>query len=352
MSGRQQHYLPQFLLRNFHSRKSGTAYYVHAHRKAASFQPNTSGIGQQRDFYGDPAISRADENITRAEDMLGDVVHRLVSGKGPAVTQEEFAVLAASLSLRTKKMREALKAASPRLMAALKDAVDVSTLAATEYDKFFADKQKIDGMIDAELAKASGIGRNEAAKFKFSARSQLFQEAKRRRDSTIAEIKTQFEIHMMRLINEASNIADKTFLKIFENSAVPDERVRLFGGLQYAVYDSPEGESFILGDCAVVAVQSDGRPKLALGNIDDELALCEVWLPISPRLAIVGRRNGFDALLPVAEVNRLSAILSQEFFVSDAPLSNQASTLIPLIGTAEPLLTPDELRVISQFERS
>lgn len=352
MSGRQQHYLPQFLQRNFHSRKSGTEYYVHAHKKASSFQPNTSGIGQQRDFYGNPASSEADAHITRAEDVLGDVVHRLTSDTGTAVTQEEFAILVASLSLRTKKMREALKGASPRIMSALAEAMDVSTLASQEYDKFFADRRQLNALMDAELAKAPRLNRNEAAKFKAFAHSRLVQEARSRRDSVVSAIKVQFGILMKRLIAEASNIADGAFLRIFETSSAPDERVTLFKELQYAVCEAPEGESFILGDCAVVALQSDGRPKLALGNIDDGLALSEVWLPISPRLAVVGRRAGFDGSLAIAEVNRLSAMLSHEFFISDAPLSEQGSALTSLIGTAEPLLTSDELAAISKFESS
>ena len=352
MSGRQQHYLPQFLQRNFHSRKSGIEYYVHAHKKASTFQPNTGSIGLQRDFYGHPETSQADANITRAETLLGDVVIRLTSGNDSAVTQDELALLVASLSLRTKKMREALKDASPRIVAALAEAANATNLAGQQFDEFFADKKQVDGLIDAEMSKVPHLGRNQMAKFRANARSLVAHQARVRRDSLVSDIQSQFDAVMAKLIDEASGIADGAFLKLFADSTTPDKRAVMFKGFHYSLVEAPDGGGFILGDCAVVAMQSDGKPKLALGNIDDELALSEVWLPLSPRLAVVGLRAGRTSSLSVVEVNRMSAMLSHEFFITDSPPSKDTSALQALIGRAEPLLTPSELAAMSEHTQS
>jgi hypothetical protein len=346
MSGRQHHYLPQFLQRYFYARKSGDEFYVYAHRKSSSFQPNTGSIGKQRDFYGSPEATKGDDNITLEEGRLADIVSRANAEGESAVKQDELAVLFASLSIRTKKIREALKEAAPRIIAALSKVYDVVREVSREYDEFFADKAQIGRMIDDQIAQRR-MDRNQAAKTRVVVRAGIIQAAKGHKEEAIREAKAMFDDLMSKLEVEASSIADTSFLRVFEESAAPDKRVELFKKLNYQIVEAPEGECFILGDCAVVSVQSDGTPKLALGNVDEGLSLSEVWLPISPRRAVVGRVEGFSSALDVSGVNRLSAMLSHEFFITHGPLSEKDSGLPDLIATIEPLLTPDELAAMA-----
>lgn len=346
MSGRQHHYLPQFLQRAFHARKSGGEYYVYAHRKSSSFQPNTGSIGKQRDFYGIPEASKADDNITLEEGRLAEVVNRANAEGDAGVSQDELAVLVASLSIRTKKIREALKEAAPRIIATLSKAYDVAREASRQYDDFFADKAQIERMIGAEIAQRR-MDRNQAAKARAFVRTGILQQAKARKEMAVLEAKAMFDALLTKLEGEASGIADSAFLRIFQESAVPDKRIELFRKLRYSIVDAPEGESFVLGDCAVVSVQSDGTPKLALGNVDEGLSLREVWLPISPKRAVVGCAEGFSPSLDTSGVNRLSAMLSHEFFITREPLTEKDSGLRDLIATIEPLLTPGELAAMA-----
>ena len=77
MAGRRQHYLPRFLQRAFRYRTSGDQDYVHSHEARRSYTPSTMGLGQERDFYGHPDQSSADDNITKGEGYLGEIVNRL-----------------------------------------------------------------------------------------------------------------------------------------------------------------------------------------------------------------------------------------------------------------------------------
>ena len=350
MGGRQQHYLPQFLQKNFHSKKVGSEYYVFAHRKGSSFQSNTSSIGQQRDFYGHPEESVADDNITRAENKLSEIVQRVLVDNRELVSQDDFALLFASLSLRTKKMRESLKGLAPELMRALREAANSVDLAANEFDRFFSDKKKISSLVEEQLSKIPGLSRDKRAALFQAEKSHLASQAASHRDKLIASVRQKFDQIVSRLVEEASSVADSSFLKIFENSSVPDARVSFFREFEYSVAEASDEERFILGDCAVVAIQSDGKPKLALGCVNDEVILGEIWLPLSPKLAVVGRRDGFRSGLSVGQINMVSARLSHEFFISGSSDLQSIDDLKNVIGTAESLLTMDELREISSFE--
>lgn len=350
MGGRQQHYLPQFLQKNFHSKKVGSEYYVFAHRKGSSFQPNTSSIGQQRDFYGHPEKSVADDNITRAENKLSEIVQQILVGNPELVSQGDCALLFASLSLRTKKMRESLKDLAPELMRALREAAISVDLAANEFDRFLSDKKNISSLVEEQLSKIPGLSRDRRAALSLAAKSHLVSQAASHRDELIESVRQKFDQIVSRLVEEASSVADSSFLKIFESSSVPDARVSFFRGFEYSVVKAQGDEKFILGDCAVVAIQSDGKSKLALGRVNDEVILGEIWLPLSPSLAVVGRRDGFRSGLSVSQINMASATLSHEFFISDSSDLESVDDLKNVIGSAESLLTTEELREISSFE--
>lgn len=343
MSGRQQHYLPQFLQRNFSFRASGTEDYVRVFRKHSTFESNTSGVGKQRDFYGHPDSSNADAVITAGESQLAEIVQSLITaGPTEEVNQQHCAILAASISLRTKSMRESIKAAGEKMLGFAQQRFDATALAGKEYDRFFADTRGISRLVNEQLAEAK-LDRNQAAVFKQRAMNQIRRDAAATRDARIFEITSQFQHVMDNLFKEAGRIADKAFLGIFEESAAPQKRIELFGQMHYSIETSVDPHSYILGDCGTIAVQSDGAFKLALGNIDDELLMEEVWLPLSPSLAVVGRRGSFRSNRTSREINTASAALSTDFFISHSEADPTLDALRGTIGSLEPLLTKEEL---------
>lgn len=78
MSGRKQHYLPQFLQRPFSHRVVKNNYYVHVHEQRSRYSPSTTGVGAIRDFYSTTEDARADDNITAAESVLGEILDRVL----------------------------------------------------------------------------------------------------------------------------------------------------------------------------------------------------------------------------------------------------------------------------------
>ena len=113
--------------------------------------------------------------------------------------------------------------------------------------------------------------------------------------------------------------------------------------LRIDVWDAPAGECFILGDCGPVAMFTDGKPRLALGTIDNEVAMANVFLPILPTRCIVGRRHANDRALSVAELNKISAALSHEFFVSNQPDDVCLTTLLKSIGSLVQIATEEDI---------
>jgi hypothetical protein len=81
---------------------------------------------------------------------------------------------------------------------------------------------------------------------------------------------------------------------------------------------------------------------LALGNVNDEVPLDLMVLPISPQHCIIERGSGVTDLPSVAEINDASAALSHRFFVSDREDDLQAA-LRDRIGSLDPIGSRDEL---------
>lgn len=229
----------------------------------------------------------------------------------------------------------------------MKEAVVESRLAEQAFDDLFGNPVKVRELVDGELKKHQIKGRNQRAAAGHALRMRLLQEAEAQRDKTIQSLEFQVQGLLSHLVTEAEGIADTAFLKILKNSSAPDPRIRYFEEYSYTVMTATESNKFILGDCGVVAIQSDGRPKLAFANVDKTVLLDEIWLPVSPDLAIVGRRTDRVHLLSSVDVNRCSAQLSLEFFISHNHDAEEIDEYRALIGTSDPFLTEEELCALS-----
>ena len=317
--------------------------YVRAHRRSSSFEPNVTALGLERDFYGDQADTRADDNITALEAELAATVRALNSERADAITNSERAKLVAALSIRSKAAREGLKALAPQLLSALRSAVEKTTIAEREFDKLATDHARIQRMVDEKVGVLPGLDRNGRLKQAVLIKARLMAELRAHKDSIIANIKAEAGTVLLTMEKEAERAADNAFLSVLRKSALPDMRVTRFDEFAYEIIESPATEPFILGDGMVVGIQSDGTPKLAIGDVDDDLLLVEVWLPISPTRALRGVKSRGGEFRTAHEVNQLSAKLSTDFFISSTTESLPIEELRGLIGTAEGVLTTEEV---------
>lgn len=302
------------------------------------------GLGQERDFYGHPDQSSADDNITKGEGYLGEIVNRLNEAPD-AVSQENYALLVAALSVRTKKMREAMAGLAKTMAQSMGEAFDKHSLWRQEMDTYWSDRRKIDDLIEGEVSKQPGLNRETRAKARAFVKQQWMvrkREIYEEMDRGARVLVSQF---FERMDAESAEIADRAFTRVFEGDPTVPKRVDNLKEYRFSVMDVTEGE-FILGDCAAIGIRVDGQPRLAIGDFDQDNPLAYIFLPISPQRCVVASRLGDAPPYTVLDINRFSASLSHRFFISKSAQVNKLEDLRELIGTAEPLASEADVAVL------
>jgi hypothetical protein len=335
MSGRRQHFLPRFLQRQFRSRRNGEEEYVYVFRRDRTYESNLMGVGQERDFYGNPNSSALDAAITAGESKLAAVLATLNEGS-KEVPAELIATLVSAISIRTKAMREALVDLLPTMLVALRQELTRDARLLAELQSQLSN----DKWLDAQIAQiqSRNIGRNERAKLK----AQIRAEAIRNEQTLLANVKTTAARVLDVLDERAAAVANDAYIKALLSDPLTPKRAEKFANFHFDVVDAQGDDFFILGDCGVTAAFSDGKERLALGAIGDGVDLEAVMLPISPSRCLIGTREQESACPSVEAINEASAKLSCEFFISDRHRPS-LEIFQQLINTEEPIETPEVL---------
>ncbi|WP_340650053.1 DUF4238 domain-containing protein [Pseudoxanthomonas winnipegensis] len=343
MAGRRQHYLPRFLQRPFRYR-SDKQDYVHAHESTRSYTPSTMGLGQERDFYGGPEESLADERITASETQLAEILNGLNSAY-PGASQAEMALLVAALAVRTKRMREALGGLVKIVAAEMEQSFQTHNFMRSEVESYWTDKKKLEGMIREALKKAPPMSREARSRVTANFKRQWNQDRERIASELQARARVLAAHFFSRLDSESAKVAEGAFRKIFDGDPTVPKRVASLSELyDFTLIEAPEHEEFILGDCAAVGFRSDRAPRLPIGDLNDEAHLEQIYLPISPTKCIAAVLKGSNAWAQVADINEASAALCHRFFISKCAEPGNLTRLRNLIGSAEPLASEEDIQ--------
>lgn len=111
MSGRSQHYLPQFLQRGFAKRRNARDFQITVANRTKIFSTNTQNIGAERDFYYNTEYPSVDDRVTTSENTLAVTLQSIKNREN--VDPELVRQLVISISMRTKVMRQVLRDLSP-----------------------------------------------------------------------------------------------------------------------------------------------------------------------------------------------------------------------------------------------
>jgi Protein of unknown function (DUF4238) len=349
MAGRQHHYLPRFLQRPFAHRQSGAKFYVHAHhRTRGSLVVNVANIGQERDFYGGPSDSTLDDAITAQENQLADTLRRL--NMGDCVDDGESALLICALGIRTKAMRSAVATLFPIAMEALRRSVLQSKRMQNEFHRSLHDPKFRRKLIEEKLRKDfPQLGREERARAHARLSSAWKQFVAGREQQLLVELTTMADAAFHEAMLTSGAKADEAFISALSRGSPGRERAeKMVSDFEFDVWDAINDDRFVLGDCGPIAVFSDGVPRLLLGAVDTHVQMDAVLLPISPTRCVVARRSGWRHTISPLELNRASASLSHEFFISDQSDVPWIDELRQLIGSCVPIDTEDDiLRVLT-----
>lgn len=347
MAGRRHHFLPRFLQRPFAFRQKGKHFYVHAHHRAhGAYATNVMELGQELDFYGGPDNTGLDDEITQGENQLGLTVNKLNAGE--EVPPDDIATLISALSFRTKAMRKALTDdLIPTLVEAGRHYMLEGRQLRDQLHESLHDPRKRKKMIYEQIQKEMGgrnLGREQQAKMYALMLPRWKQLVQKNEENMLAEAKAWATVALDRMMEKASEIGDSTFLKALgKDPHMPERAKRMAADMVFEIWDAAENEFFVLGDCGPVALFTDGKPRLALGSLNDEIEMDMVFLPISPRRCVVARKPFSTRTIDVQGLNRFCASVSQEFFVSHQGDTTQLAELREVIATIEPIATRAEL---------
>lgn len=344
MSGRKHHYLPQLIQRPFAYRQQGKEFYVHAHhRTRGRFSPNTSGLGKELDFYGGPSDTSLDDAITQGEGALAATVQAI--NRGAKVLPIDLATLICALAFRTKSMREALAGLFPMLLEALRLKLLDPMRLRRDLLASLTDPKEQKRLINAEMSKRFGhVHREQRAKIYGFISSQWKSHVAINEAQLVAEAWGMVHALLSRARTEANSLADGAYLKaLAKDPAMPIRANRMATDMVFDVVDAQPDEFFILGDCGPVAMFSDGKPRLVLAAIANDVVMEAVYLPASPTRCIIGRLPTSTTHLSVEEINRISASLSLEFFISAHDTGGDLDKLQATIGSLVPIETEEEI---------
>lgn len=344
MAGRRHHYLPRFLQRPFAFRQKSKHFYVHAHHRAhGAYGTNVMELGQELDFYGGPEDPSLDDAITAGEKQLAITVNRLNSGE--PVEPAAIASLICAMGIRTKSMRTALTSMIPLLLEAGRSRLLDGKQLQNELDKSLHDPKKRRELIYEQIRKEYGhLSREQQGKFYARMLPQWKTLVQQNESRLLAEAEALVDRALDYMQSEATSIANNAFLgALSKGPDTPIRAQRMVDEMTFEIWDAPDGHRFILGDCGPLAMFTDGKPRLALGAIDDEVEMASVYLPISPTRCIVGSLPSPTQPLEVDDLNRISAALSHEFFVSDQADGPALAALREVIGSLVPIATEEEM---------
>lgn len=322
---RRHHFLPQVLLRGFQCRVSQGTGKTYLFRKNLALAKLVSirDVAQQRDFHGRVTDSDLEAKMAKLESDYAPVLRALREGRFES-NADDVARLVANISIRTKNLRDGFSVATGLM-------IDSFAASAGLSKKFRRGvRNKVRKEMRVKLSALPPDVRRKASRYLDSAlRNNDLQKG-------INESARQFQSEID-LDTMAAN-AHSTAL----NQALADTpRVEYLKSLSWSVDLRPDA-TWVLGDVGCVAkyFNNDALGN-ALGGSDVEVeAIC---LPVSDRALLVGVSRGSEYQFAPEHVNRASAELSRDFFVSSVDTERERE-LHARLGLRCQLISEDEIQ--------
>jgi len=254
-------------------------------------------VGQERDFHGEPGETDLEQRVADREARYGPLVVGLRTG-----VIENRALLiefAASLSIRTKSLRTQLTTAGEVAIDRIQEFVHTRT-----------GKRRMNNKVLKMAAQNPNL---QAALRRLPARKRKMvwnMIEKKVRSGDWENIADPF----LQEVRETANVAERVIKAqrdALAQSAAPLPRVTALEELEWTT--QAVEKDLILGDAVVVGISTSlGYHHGARAEKD----LQSLFLPVSPRMLVVGRRTPGIHVPSVDELNEATASVSSEFFVA------------------------------------
>lgn len=330
MSGRKQHYIPQFIMRGFSESGSGKYAQVKVYRRDNSFSTSTEGVGAEREFYSklNNDEQTLDDMITNAETEYEEIHRTLLQASvNDTVDSKRVARLLAHLSIRGNNIRDSLSTGGRYAIATATEAFSDSDtckqllgLSGSEPSQKL--KEKLDNLYNENRAKVrtARMSRHEFRKF-------AFNHAKQNWDVAFRDFLPS--ISFGSAVLDFPTFAAEAHNDILQKNIEPEVRVAAMESFAWRIIETDA--ELILPDCLGLAHdEEEGPTPLAFAGVKD---LKGVVFPLTPTKAVCGGIYLADSLLDVLlpKFQTFAAHSSWEFFVA-APKTQIDQSTQRLIG--------------------
>ena len=335
MAGKRQHYVPQFLQRDFASHFLRDEAYTWVHRKGVEpFNSNIKNVGVEGFFYSEAADGELDEAITLFEGDLNSLVSGLRTEKSlVTVRTTQIAQLLAHLEIRTRHLRQSFLETGTNLLDQLmKFASDEDAFGRYFRREIQRDPSLMKDAMAKELQKHGIPQRFLPQVMEMS--KPLIEQAMPGLLTQVSEVAQQIRSSLPGMLTGA---AKSGHIKALVQTIAPDKKVSIFANLQFRVayYDDT---SFPLGDSVALLHANGARPFPPFFEGKDELLA--VLLPISTHHVLIGSAWPYE-LEPVRLRREIARCSLEHFISSEGPSTH--SDLLQYIGESAYLLSSEQI---------
>jgi hypothetical protein len=337
MSGKRQHYLPQFVQRGFASATDGTRTWYYR-RTAMPKEVGIRDVGVEDYFYSDSSDTTLDASITALEsEEFGSAIQQIRNGRLGPISTLDMPKLVAHLEVRSRHLRAGFTESCEMLWDITVELLKQPELLAG----LFQSRYRRDPTSIVREAENQLRVRNLPTEFA----EEIAQRAAASLTTPSSEFFAPFwgfvlpmaETIFKPKLREAVKNAHQDALK---KSISPAVRAKQYEHLVFQSVDITSND-LILGDSAVIFDVGNGDFK-AFADKDDEIQ--SIFLPLSPRCLVIGARSNVESDID-REVRQQIARCSHNSFIA-AELSDANAALMREIGRAALPLSTDQLREI------
>lgn len=340
MSGSNQHFIPQSLLRGFGVMKKKATYVVAYTYNRGVFNPPTQGIAAERTFYSELSVDgqeeTLDDRITKYETPLGQVLRDLRNLPSGAVANSYVAAeLVTHLAVRNDHLRKSIGTSA------------ASSLEQIEND--FSDPTRAMKMLGLDGTQATGAfaAELEIAVTRFASlipctsreklRDVLFAYAKKNFAPAYEETKHEFANLLLSVQNEIPQIIADSQRKILADQLAPKARIEQLARYRWQVLE-PKG-LLVMPDCTSIAINRAGDASpLMLAEIEQSKM---VLMPISSERLLQG--SIVDHPVLPDRLNHMLVSCAWDFFVA-RDRTDELAALRPKLRTRSRAILDEAVR--------
>lgn len=337
MSGKRQHFIPQFLQNGFASHVNGDEVFTWVYRKGSKpFNTNIINVGVEGYFYSQEGDNQVDDDITGAERRFSVLIDTLRNEADKAVVDSEtLAELIAHLETRTRHLRQSF--------------ATTGNVVLEELLRFIDNQEAFGASIKRRIQKDPSFLREAMAKelkkknLPETLLESLLDNSQPLLDqmlpsilANLHSITNQFRANLPKMLKDASKLGHITALK---QTLTPQAKTEQYNRLKYRVLKSTT-TLLPLGDSTTVFQVEGERKFKAFCEKGDVLQA--VYLPLSPNLILIGSLS--EQVPDISSLPMAIAKCSLEYFIGSS--SSEYNHLHSHVGECAYLLSEEQIDML------